>query len=92
MFCSECGLEGPAHKTVYWPEDGDEGEEWPLCDRCYEGVAGEVVIVPGPYPVWGWCNACKGWHSLRDMSRWSGGGPHDAPQGTCRACDNGARR
>ena len=86
MVCSECGLVLPAMKTVYWPEDGDEAEEWPLCDGCYEEVAAEVLIIPGPHAVWGWCNECREWYSLRGMARWSGGGPHDSSQGVCQSC------
>jgi len=33
-------------KTVYWSEEGDEAEEWPLCDGCYEEVVGEVLSCP----------------------------------------------
>ena len=89
MICSECGAAAAAMKTVYWPEDGDEAEEWSLCERCYRDVAGGVFIVPGPYAVWGFCNECQGWYSLNAMSRWSGGGPHDAPQGSCLGCAKG---
>ncbi len=86
MRCSECGAEGPAMKTVYWIEDGDEAEEWPLCDECYGEVVNEVLIVPGEFSVWGWCNRCRDWRSLRDMAKWSGGGRYDAPQGVCQGC------
>jgi hypothetical protein len=85
-------VELPAMKTVYWPEEGDWAEEWPLCEKCYAEVADEVLIVPGPYSVWGWCNFCKGWHSLNDMARWSGGGPHSAPQGSCLSCAGGTQQ
>ena len=86
MVCSECGAVAAAMRTCYWPGDGEEAEEWPLCDSCYEEVADEVLIIPGPCAAWAWCNSCKGWHSLNDMARWSGGGPHDAPQGSCLGC------
>jgi hypothetical protein len=89
MRCSECGLVLPAMKTCFWPEDGDDAEEWPLCPSCFAAVADEVLIVPGPYAVWGWCNECKGWNSLNGMERWSGGGPRDAPQGLCLTCAGG---
>jgi hypothetical protein len=72
--------------TVYWPEDGDDAEEWPLCRDCYEAVKGEVLIVPGQGYAWGWCGSCQGWHSLNDMKEWAGGGPRGAPQGSCVAC------
>jgi hypothetical protein len=87
--CSECGLVRAALKTVYWPEEGDEAEEWELCQGCFEEVADEVLIVPGEFSVWGWCNEHKGWCSLNDMARCSGGGPHDAPQGSCLGCAGG---
>ena len=86
MKCSECGLEQPVMPTVYWLAEGEEAEEWPLCQECYAEVAGEVMIVPGMSYVWGWCSGCKGWHHLNDMHRWAGGGPRGAPQGTCREC------
>ncbi len=84
MRCSECGFEEAAMKVCYWPAEGDE--EGPLCNSCYGEVADEVLIIPGPCAAWAWCNSCKGWHSLNDMARWSGGGPHDAPQGSCLGC------
>jgi hypothetical protein len=48
MICSECGAELPAMKTVYWPSEGEEAEEWQLCEGCYAEVTGKVLIVPGP--------------------------------------------
>lgn len=74
MICSECGAELPAMKTVYWPSEGEEAEEWQLCEGCYAEVTGKVLIVPGPYYAWGWCNDCQGWCSLNDMHKWTGGG------------------
>ncbi len=73
-------------KTVYWVAEGQVAEEWTLCGRCYGEVADEVMVVPGPFTVWAWGNLCLQWHSLRDMTTWSGGGPHSAYQGVCRGC------
>jgi hypothetical protein len=73
-------------KTCRWVEDGDDAEELALCQGCYAEVAGEVLVVPGLTYAWAWCNSCEGWHSLNDMKEWSGGGPHGAPQGSCREC------
>ena len=92
MRCSECGAEEPVMKTVYWPEEGDEAEEWPLCEGCHGDVAGEVLIVPGPVPCFGTCKGCSDWFSLRDLADAKPGGRRSAPSGTCRACENGARR
>jgi len=75
--------------TVYWPSEGDDAKEWPLCDGCYDEVAGEVLIVPGPYDVWGTCSRCGEWRSLNDLQDVRGGGRRDAPSGTCVACAGG---
>jgi hypothetical protein len=50
-------------KTVYWPEEGDEAEEWPLCERCYEVVSEEVSDRKpgGGHGAWvGTCVDCAG--------------------------------
>jgi len=73
-------------KTVVWPEEGDEAEEWPLCEGCYEEVAEEVLIVPGPVSCWGTCSRCGEWVSVRDLVDARPGGRRDAPSGTCRMC------
>ena len=86
MICSECGQEGPAHKTVYWIADGDEAEEYVLCEPCYGEVADEVWIVPGPCVVFGKCRLCGEWESLRDLSDRRGGGRWDSPTGLCPGC------
>ncbi len=70
-------------KTVR-PRSG--GASFVLCDGCYPALARWVWIVPGAFPVWGWCNVCQGWRSLRDLPERSGGGRYDAPQGLCSTC------
>lgn len=85
MICSECGAESPAMKTVYWRDDEYE-EEYALCDGCYAEVSSEVWIVPGVATVWGRCNRCREWCSVRDLAMPSLGGPHGAYTGICRAC------
>ena len=79
-------------KTVYWPKDGDEAEEWPLCDGCYGEVADEVMIVAGPAYCFGTCRLCGEWFSVRELSETAGGGRYSSPIGTCPACDNGDTR
>jgi hypothetical protein len=86
VICSECGTEEPAMPTVYWPEEGDEAEEWPLCPDCHGEVAGEVLIVPGPAYCFGTCRECGGWFSVRDLSERTGGGRYSSPVGLCRGC------
>lgn len=86
MVCSECGTEQPVMKTVYWPCEGDEAEEWALCDDCHADVAGEVLIVPGPVYCWGSCKGCGEWFSVRDLSDRTGGGRHSSPSGLCHGC------
>jgi len=73
-------------KTVYWPEEGDEAEEWPLCERCYEVVSEEVLIVPGPVACFGRCRGCGDWFSVRELSDRKPGGGHGAWVGTCVDC------
>jgi len=91
MRCSECGATAASWPTVYWLEEGDEAEEWPLCRECYAAVKDEVLIVPGLSYAWGWCRSCQGWYSLNDMAEWAGGGPRGAPQGSCIACVQGRK-
>lgn len=61
MRCSECGAKHIVMKTVYWREEGDEAERSFLCPGCYEEVADEVMIVPGPVYCFG---TCRGWSAL----------------------------
>ena len=77
---------------VYWPEEGYEAQEWPLCSGCYGAVAGEVLIVPGPVYCFGTCRGCGEWFSVRDLSEKTGGGRYSSPSGTCPACENGRSR
>ncbi len=86
MRCSECGAEEPVMKTVYWPEEGDEAEEWPLCEGCHGSVAGEVLIIPGSVPCFGTCKGCSDWFSLRDLTEVTAGGRRSAPSGICPSC------
>ncbi len=73
-------------KTVYWPEEGDEADEWPLCEGCHGDVAGEVLIVPGPVACFGTCKECSDWFSLGDLSEVTAGGRRSAPSGICPSC------
>jgi hypothetical protein len=87
MRCSECGAEAPVMKTVYWPEEGDDAEEWPLCDGCYAEVAHEVLIVAGPAYCFGTCRRCEEWFSVKELTElrpagWKWG----APSGLCPEC------
>lgn len=84
MVCDRCGREEPALKTVCRRDDA--GRVGVLCDPCWGPVREMVWIVPGVFPVWGWCNSCQGWCSLRDLPERSGGGRYDAPQGLCSTC------
>ncbi len=86
MTCSECGHEEQAMKTTYRPEEGDEAEEWPLCESCYGPVAAEVLIVPGPVPCFGTCKKCSDWFSLRHLAEVTPGGRRSAPSGICPSC------
>ena len=86
MKCSECGLEAPAMPTVYWLEEGEEAEEWPLCEGCYREVASEVMIVPGVVTAWGTCERCGEWLSVRELQDARLGGKRGAWTGVCRAC------
>ncbi len=86
MVCSECGAEEPAMKTVYWIDEGEETEEWPLCDGCYGEVADEVMVVAGPAYCFGTCRGCGEWFSVRELSEAAGGGRYSSPSGLCRGC------
>ncbi len=88
MVCSECGTTAAAMPTVYWPEEGDDAEEWPLCPSCFAEVAGEVLIVPGPVAGFGRCSGCSEWFSVRELVdvKAGAGGRGDAPGGTCHGC------
>ena len=92
MRCSGCGAEKPIMKTVYWLEEGDEAEEWPLCESCYGEVADEVMIVAGPAYCFGTCRECGEWFSVRDLGGRTGGGRYSSPSGVCAACENGGSR
>ncbi len=72
--------------TVYWPEEGEEAEEWPLCPDCHGEVAGEVLIIPGSVPCFGTCKGCSDWFSLRDLADAKPGGRRSAPSGICPSC------
>ena len=86
MRCSECGASAAVMKTVVWREDGDDAEEWALCQECYAEVAGEVMIVPGVVTAWGTCERCGEWLSVRDLEDARLGGKRGAWTGVCRAC------
>ena len=76
-------------KTVYRSEEGDEAEEWPLCDGCYGEVADQVLVVAGPAYCFGTCRAWGEWFSVWELSETAGERRYSSPIGLCLVCSRG---
>jgi hypothetical protein len=74
-----------------------EGDEWiktcrtsdgliRVCDPCWEVLGRWLVIVPGDGVVTARCDGCSAYFNLREMTKFSPGGRHDAYSGTCETC------
>ena len=80
-----CGLTAPALKTVRWRR-GAERRKFVLCDECYAPLSASLWIVRGHHDVFGKCEGCGSWFSLRDFALIRPGRKKSDFGGVCRNC------
>jgi hypothetical protein len=60
-----------------------------LCDPCWEPLRDRLWVVPGFASVWGKCQGCGEWESVRVLRDAKPGGGKGAMVGTCVNCAGG---